>query len=163
MSLNWVGKLLQSLYLNMGLLDNPKVKFKQNGHIREIDPRGTCLELAQLLHSKAFNMAPRLLPIHLSIHPSIPSINLPIHLSSKSICLSIHPSIYLNTSFECLLYSRHFTRCRCCCWVISDCSTPGFPVLYQLPEFAQIHVHRVCDAIQPSHPLLSPAFNLSQH
>ena len=37
-----------------------------------------------------------------------------------------------------------------------DCSTPGFPVLYYLPEFAQTHVHWVDDAIQPSHPLLSP-------
>ena len=47
-----------------------------------------------------------------------------------------------------------------------DCSTPGLPVHYQLPEFAQTHVHWVSDAIQPSHPLLSPsppAFNLSQH
>ena len=33
------------------------------------------------------------------------------------------------------------------------CSTPGFPVLYCLPEFAQTHVHWVSDAIQPSHPL----------
>ena len=37
-----------------------------------------------------------------------------------------------------------------------DCSTPGFPVHYQLLELAQIHVHRVGDAIQPSHPLLLP-------
>ena len=47
-----------------------------------------------------------------------------------------------------------------------DCSTPGFPVNHQLPELAQIHVHRVRDAIQPSHPLLSPsppALNLTQH
>ena len=46
-----------------------------------------------------------------------------------------------------------------------DCNTPGFPVLHHLRELAQIHVHRVSDAIQPSHPLLSPspAFNLSQH
>ena len=36
-----------------------------------------------------------------------------------------------------------------------DCSTPGFPVLHHLPEFAQIHVHWVSDAIQPSHPLSS--------
>ena len=46
-----------------------------------------------------------------------------------------------------------------------DCSTPGFPV-HQIPELAQTHFHRVGDAIQPSHPLLSlspPAFNLSQH
>ena len=44
-------------------------------------------------------------------------------------------------------------------------STPGLPVHQQLPEFAQIHVHRVDEAIQPSHPLLSPsppAPNLSQ-
>ena len=35
-------------------------------------------------------------------------------------------------------------------------STPGLPVHHHLPEFTQIHVHRVSDAIQPSHPLLSP-------
>ena len=47
-----------------------------------------------------------------------------------------------------------------------DCSMPGFPVLHSLLEFAQIHVHQVSDAIQPSHPLSSPsppAFSLSQH
>ena len=47
-----------------------------------------------------------------------------------------------------------------------DCSTPGFPVLHYLPEFAQTHVHWVIDAIQPSHPLLlpsPPALNLFQH
>ena len=38
-----------------------------------------------------------------------------------------------------------------------DCSTPGFPVHHQLPELAQTHVHGVGDAIQPSHPLLSPS------
>ena len=45
-------------------------------------------------------------------------------------------------------------------------STPGFPVHHQLLESTQTHVHRVGDAIQPSHPLLSPsppALNLSQH
>ena len=47
-----------------------------------------------------------------------------------------------------------------------DCSRPGFPVYHHLPEFTQTHVHRVGDAIQPSHPLSSPsppAFSLSQH
>ena len=34
-----------------------------------------------------------------------------------------------------------------------NCSTPGLPVHHQFPEFTQIHVHRVGDAIQPSHPL----------
>ena len=45
-------------------------------------------------------------------------------------------------------------------------STPGLPVHHQLPGFTQTHVHRVGDAIQPSHPLSSPfppAFNLSQY
>ena len=36
-------------------------------------------------------------------------------------------------------------------------STPGLPVHHQLPEFTQTHVHQVGDAIQPSHPLLSPS------
>ena len=54
-------------------------------------------------------------------------------------------------------------------WLCSlmDCSMPGSSVLYYLPEFAQIHVHWVSDAIQSSsHPLSSPsalALNLSQH
>ena len=45
-------------------------------------------------------------------------------------------------------------------------STPGLPVYHQLPEFTQTHIHRVSDAIQPSHPLSfpsPPAPNPSQH
>ena len=69
----------------------------------------------------------------------------------------------------------HLWACSCCCSVAQacstihdpmDCSTPGFSVLHRLPELAQTHVHRVGDAIWPSHPLLSPsppALNLSQH
>ena len=47
-----------------------------------------------------------------------------------------------------------------------DCSTPGLLVRHQLPESTQTHIHRVSDAIQPSHPLSPPsppAFNLSQY
>ena len=47
-----------------------------------------------------------------------------------------------------------------------DCSTPGFPVQHQHPGLAHTQVHRVSDAIQPSHPLSfppPPALNLSQH
>ena len=64
----------------------------------------------------------------------------------------------------------------CCCSSVTnscltlcnpmDCSTPGFPVLLCLLEFAQTHVHLINDAIQPSHPLSPPsppALNLSQH
>ena len=62
-----------------------------------------------------------------------------------------------------------------CCWVIKscstlgepmDCSTPGFPVLHYLSEFAQTYVLWVSDAIQAPHPLPPPcslALNLSQH
>ena len=64
---------------------------------------------------------------------------------------------------------------RSCCLVTKlcltlcdpmDCSTPGFPVLHYLLEFAQTHVHWVGDAIQLSHPLLLPslpALSISQH
>ena len=47
-----------------------------------------------------------------------------------------------------------------------NCSTPGLPVHHQLLEFTQTHAHQVGDAIQPSHPLLSPSPptpNPSQH
>jgi len=51
-------------------------------------------------------------------------------------------------------------------WDPMNRSTTGLPVHHQLPEFTQTHVHRVSDAIQPSHPLSSPsppAPNPSQH
>ena len=51
-------------------------------------------------------------------------------------------------------------------WDPMNRSTPDLPVHHQLPEFTQTHVHRVRDAIQPSHPLSSPsppALKLSQH
>ena len=46
-----------------------------------------------------------------------------------------------------------------------DCTMSGLPIPHCLPEFAQVHVHWIGDAIQPSHPLLPSyfAFNLSQH
>ena len=78
---------------------------------------------------------------------------------------TVHPwMLWLDSTLDC-----------CCCSVAQSCptlcnpidwSTPGFPVLHYLPGFAQTHVHRVSDAIQPSHPLLPPslpALNLSQH
>ena len=42
-------------------------------------------------------------------------------------------------------------------WDPMNCSSPGLPVHHQLPVFTQTHIHRVSDAIQPSHPLLSPS------
>ena len=64
-------------------------------------------------------------------------------------------------------------KCKICCSVVQscqtvcnpmDCNMPSFPVLHYLLELAQIHVHRVGDAIHPSRPLSSPsppAFNVS--
>ena len=56
-------------------------------------------------------------------------------------------------------------------WCLTLCdpmnrSMPGLPVHHHLPELTQIHIHRVSNAIQPSHPLSSPsppAPNPSQH
>ena len=68
-----------------------------------------------------------------------------------------------------LLIKVQFSSVAQSCPTLCDpmhCSTPGLPIHHQLPEFTQTHVHWVGDAIQPSHPLLSPSpptFNLSQH
>ena len=73
--------------------------------------------------------------------------------------------------------SEHTPHCCCCgCFSITmscpalcdpvDCSTPGFPVLHHLLEFAQTCIHWIDDAIQPSHPSSPPsppAFSFSQH
>ena len=66
-------------------------------------------------------------------------------------------------------FSVQFSSVAQSCLTLCDpmnLSTPGLPVHHQLPEFTQIHVHRVGDAIQPSHPLSSPSPpgpNPSQH
>ena len=68
-----------------------------------------------------------------------------------------------------LLYYLQFSAVAQSCPTLCDpmnCSTPGLPVHHHLPEFTETHVHRVGDAIQPSHPLSSPsppAPNPSQH
>ena len=62
-------------------------------------------------------------------------------------------------------FSSVVQSCRTLCDPM-NCSTPGLPVHHQLSEFTQTHARRVGDAIQASHPLLSPsppALNLSQH
>ena len=64
--------------------------------------------------------------------------------------------------------SHQFSSVSQSCLTLCDpmsCSMPGLPGQHQLPEPTQTHVHWVSDAIQPSHPLLSPspALNLSQH
>ena len=67
--------------------------------------------------------------------------------------------------FSSVQFSSVAQSCPTLCYPM-NCSTPGLPVHHHLPEFTQTRVHRVCDAIQPSHPLSSPsppAPNPSQH
>ena len=61
---------------------------------------------------------------------------------------------FFSTAF--LQFSSVTHSCPTLCDPMNQ-STPGHPVHHQFPEFTQIHVHRVSDAIQPSHPLSSPS------
>ena len=73
----------------------------------------------------------------------------------KKSYIAIYGYQFSSVSQSCLTFSDHM-----------DCSTPGFPVLHNLPELAQNHAHRVGDAIklpQPLPPASPSAFNLSQH
>ena len=79
-----------------------------------------------------------------------------------------HPVFSSNGVFDQKLISVQFSLVTQSC--VTPCdpmdySTLGFAVHHQLPELTQTHVHRVADAIQPSHPLSSPsasALNPSQ-
>ena len=78
-------------------------------------------------------------------------------------CLSLWSQLYyaLSRSLVVVQLLSHVRLCN-----PMDCSTPGFSVFHCLQDFAQTHVHWVGDAIQPSHPLLSPfppALNLFKH
>ena len=67
--------------------------------------------------------------------------------------------------FSSVQFSSVTQSCPTLCYPMNH-SMPGLPVHHHLPEFTQTHVHRVCDAIQPSHPLSSPSTpdpNPSQH
>ena len=86
-------------------------------------------------------------------------VSLPVDLSSASL-----PELSL-LIFDLTQFNSVAQSCLSFCDPM-DCSTPGLPDHHQLPVFIHTHVHWVSDAIQPSHPLLSPslpAFNLSQH
>ena len=80
--------------------------------------------------------------------------------SHKFFCFPVHIKVIFTLSVQ---FSSVTQSCLTLCDPM-DCRTPGLPVPHQLPEFT--HVHRVGDAIQPSHLLLSPSpptFRLSQH
>ena len=89
--------------------------------------------------------------------------NIITRLSNRS--ESQEKTIVLYFKNWCSIFSSVTQPCPSLCDPM-DCSTPGFPVHQQLLELARTHIHWVCDAIQPSHPLSSPspsASNLSQH
>ena len=116
-----------------------------------------------------FNHFQYLKHILLVVPPSPPTISRIFHLShTESLYLlnsnSVTPHTSLPASFQ--FSSVPFSHsCPTICDPM-DYSVPDLLVHHQLPEFTQTHVHWVGDAIQPSHPLLSPsppAFNLSPH
>ena len=67
------------------------------------------------------------------------------------------PSRWLRHAFPMIMHV--VVQSLSCVWLCNpmDCRTPSCPVLSDLPEFAQIHVHWVGDAIQPSHPQSPPS------
>ena len=82
------------------------------------------------------------------------------------LCLSVCEHVLWVTHLICMYqFSSVAQSCPTLCDPM-NCSMPGLPVHHHLSEFTQTHVHRVGDAIQPSHPLsspFSPAPNTSQH
>ena len=94
---------------------------------------------------------------------------LPYSLPFQSLGVSAILPCSVLCLLACMFSSVQFSSVTQSCLTLCDPmnrSTPGLPVCHQLPEFTQTHVHRVSDAIQPSHPLSSPsppAPNPSQH
>ena len=85
--------------------------------------------------------------------------------STKVLLIIGLPEKFPQLSFSSVQFISVAQSCPILCDPMNR-STPGLPVHHQLPEFTQTHVHRVSDAIQPSHPLSSPsppAPNPSQH
>ena len=83
---------------------------------------------------------------------------------------------YIPCRLEKNAYSAFFWMCCPCCYSVAkacltlcdpmDCRMPGLPVPHHLPECAQVHIHWIRDALQPSHhlsPSSPSAFNFSQH
>ena len=109
------------------------------------------------------------------IMPTISRCHVQGNLQGKRVRFPSSQSLPLEQGAHCCMsstqnwHSVQFSTVAQSCPTLCDpmnCSTPGLPVHHQLPEFTQTLVHRVRDAIQPSHPLSSPsppALNPSQH
>ena len=82
------------------------------------------------------------------------------HIGVPLAFIRVSYSLYCVTSIFLRLLSVQFSSVAQSCPTLCDpmtCSTPSLPVHHQLLESTQTHVHCVCDAIQPSHPLSSPS------
>ena len=79
------------------------------------------------------------------------------HIYAQQTCTHTSPKgIYQNVNGISVQFSSVAQSCPTLCDPMNR-STPGLPVHHQLQEFTQTHIHRVSDAIQPSHPLSSPS------
>ena len=83
-----------------------------------------------------------------------------ISLQSKGLWRVFSSTVVQKHQFFSVQFSSFAQSCLTLCDPM-DYSMPGLPVHYQLPEFTQTHVHWVGDAMQPSHPLLSPTSHAS--
>ena len=80
----------------------------------------------------------------------------PLHLKHLKQCYRVDVALDM---YVVVVQSFQFSSVTQSCLTLCDpmnCSTPSLPVHHQLSEFTQTHIHQVGDAIQPSHPLLSP-------
>ena len=80
-------------------------------------------------------------------------------LSAEKIWFYLFQCVF-NFCYTHLFISFCYSVAKSCptLWDPTYCNMPGFPVLHYLPEFPQIHVRWISDAIQPSHPLLPSSF-----
>ena len=112
--------------------------------------RGVWRVIVRGVTSVGHDLATKPPPLSWEIFPYIP-----ICIFSENACVC--PTlICLSPQLMPVQFSSVTQSCPTLCDPM-NCSTPGLPVHHQLPEFTQTHVHRVSDAIQPSHPLLSPS------
>ena len=149
-----------------GLLTSPALLSFLHTAARGVQWKSTVCRAMSLLRSK-LSLAPISLRVEAKDCPCCPLWSHPSSSLFCSLCCSLDGSFYVS-AWLC-------RGGRCCCsvaqlgltpWDPMDGNKSGFPILPHLPELAQIHVHRVGDAIQPSHPLSSPsppALNLYQH
>ena len=90
----------------------------------------------------------------------LPEVSLDIHILDFSYKLTQRTFVVCDFSFPGLDWLYHLVQFSSVAQTLCDPmnrSTPGLPIHHQPPEFTQTHVHRANDAIQPSHPLLSPS------